>query len=175
MDLKRDGMNRRAAEMKKRMIACPMCSWVGLSGLSCVLITGWSDMGVLPFTKTCVPNEVRQHNVLVRDETEQNGKSYSQYTHVPQKCQHRSKPLGVFRCSNFSTDCTIWNVYSYMEQEYFTPHELAKRLSVDDTTVRRWIKIGALEAETIQQGNRHRHRIKKSVIDALEKQSSLLS
>ena len=56
-----------------------------------------------------------------------------------------------------------------MEQEYFTPREIAKRFRVDDTTVRRWIRTGALEAETIRQGNRNRHRIKKATIEALER------
>jgi len=56
-----------------------------------------------------------------------------------------------------------------MEQEYFTPHEIAKRLRVDDTTVRRWIRTGALEAETIRQGRRNRHRIRKATIETIEK------
>ena len=56
-----------------------------------------------------------------------------------------------------------------MEKEYFTPRELAKRLRVDDTTVMRWIRTGALEAETIRQGNRNRHRIRKATIEALER------
>ncbi len=55
-----------------------------------------------------------------------------------------------------------------MEQEYYTPREIAKRLRVDDTTVRRWIRTGALEAETIQEGRRNRHRIKKATIAAIE-------
>ena len=55
-----------------------------------------------------------------------------------------------------------------MEKDYFTPRELAKRLRVDDTTVRRWIRTGALEAETIRQGKRNRHRIKKATIAAIE-------
>ena len=66
----------------------------------------------------------------------------------------------------------IWNVYSSMEQEYFTPREIAKRLRVDDSTVRRWIRTGALEAETIRQCRRNRHRIKKVTIDTIEAPSS---
>ncbi|HYT44716.1 MAG TPA: helix-turn-helix domain-containing protein [Methylomirabilota bacterium] len=58
-----------------------------------------------------------------------------------------------------------------MEQEYYTPREIAKRLRVDDTTVRRWIRTGALEAETIQEGRRNRHRIKKETIAAIETSS----
>ncbi len=60
-----------------------------------------------------------------------------------------------------------------MDQEYYTPREIAKRLRVDDTTVRRWIRTGILEAETVREGRRNRHRIKKADIDALETPSSL--
>ena len=55
-----------------------------------------------------------------------------------------------------------------MEQEYFTPRELAKRLWVDDSTVRCWIRTGALEAETIRESRRNRHRIRKATIETLE-------
>jgi excisionase family DNA binding protein len=55
-----------------------------------------------------------------------------------------------------------------MEQEYFTPREIAKRFRVDDTTVRRWIRTGALDAETIREGKRNRHRIKKETIEKIE-------
>jgi len=55
-----------------------------------------------------------------------------------------------------------------MEQEYFTPREVAKRFRADDTTVRRWIRTGAIEAETIRQGKRNRHRIRKATIETLE-------
>jgi excisionase family DNA binding protein len=58
-----------------------------------------------------------------------------------------------------------------MEQDFYTPRELAKLPRVDDTTVRRWIKTGALEAETIRQSNRIRHRIKKATIEAIETQT----
>jgi predicted site-specific integrase-resolvase len=56
-----------------------------------------------------------------------------------------------------------------MEQEYFTPRQVAKRLRVDYTTVIRWIKTGLLDVETIQEGRRNRHRIKQSVIEAIER------
>jgi predicted site-specific integrase-resolvase len=55
-----------------------------------------------------------------------------------------------------------------MEQEYFTPRQVAQRLRVDYTTVIRWIKTGLLDVETIQEGRRNRHRIKQSVIEAIE-------
>jgi excisionase family DNA binding protein len=58
-----------------------------------------------------------------------------------------------------------------MEQEYLTPRQLAQRLRVDYTTVMRWIKSGLLEVETIRQGRRNRHRIRKTTIDTLVQQS----
>ncbi len=45
---------------------------------------------------------------------------------------------------------------------------MATQLRVTAYTVRRWIVIRASTAETIIEGKHTRHRIKKSVIDALE-------
>jgi excisionase family DNA binding protein len=59
-----------------------------------------------------------------------------------------------------------------MEQEYYTPAELARLLRVDYTTVMRWIRAGLLEVETIREGRRNRHRIKRVTIDTLETPSS---
>jgi excisionase family DNA binding protein len=58
-----------------------------------------------------------------------------------------------------------------MDTDYLTPREVAQRLRVDDYTVRRWIHTEALEAETIRRGKRIRYRIKKSVVDAIERRS----
>jgi len=55
-----------------------------------------------------------------------------------------------------------------MEQDYLTPQEVAQRLRVKATTVRRWIAIGALEAETIREGRRNRHRVKKVILEMIE-------
>jgi excisionase family DNA binding protein len=53
-------------------------------------------------------------------------------------------------------------------EELLTVREVARRLRVDDTTVRRWIKSGALEAITLpHRGRRQAYRIKKSTLDAL--------
>lgn len=57
-------------------------------------------------------------------------------------------------------------------EEFLTPQEVATRLRVTVYTVRRWIATSALESETIKEGKRNRHRIKKSLIDALEVSSS---
>ena len=53
-------------------------------------------------------------------------------------------------------------------EELLTVREVARRLRVDDTTVRRWIKSGALEAITLpHRGRRQAYRIKRSTLDAL--------
>jgi excisionase family DNA binding protein len=59
-----------------------------------------------------------------------------------------------------------------MEQEYLTTRQVAKRLRVDYTTVLRWIRIGLLDVETIREGKRSRHRIKKDTIETIETPSS---
>lgn len=54
------------------------------------------------------------------------------------------------------------------EDELLTVREVAKRLRVDDTTVRRWIKSGALQAITLpHRGRRQAYRVKKSTMDGL--------
>ena len=55
-----------------------------------------------------------------------------------------------------------------MEQEYYTPREIAKRLRVDESTVRRWIRNGLLPVETIREGRRNRHRIRRATVETLE-------
>lgn len=53
-------------------------------------------------------------------------------------------------------------------EELLTVREVARRLRVDDTTVRRWIKSGALEAITLpHKGKRQAYRVKQSTLDAL--------
>jgi excisionase family DNA binding protein len=52
--------------------------------------------------------------------------------------------------------------------ELLTVREVARRLRVNDTTVRRWIKAGSLKAISLPcYGVRHAYRIKQSTIDAL--------
>ncbi|GAC1631316.1 MAG: hypothetical protein NVS4B7_19420 [Ktedonobacteraceae bacterium] len=59
-------------------------------------------------------------------------------------------------------------------EELLTVREVAHRLRVDDTTVRRWIKSGALEAITLpHRGKRQAYRVKKSTLDKLLKSPSL--
>ena len=60
--------------------------------------------------------------------------------------------------------------------ELLTVHEVAKRLRVDDTTVRRWIKSGALEAITLpHRGKRQAYRVKRSTMDKLMQNPQLMS
>ena len=55
-------------------------------------------------------------------------------------------------------------------EELLTVREVACRLRVDDTTVRRWIKNGMLEAVTLpHRGRRQSYRIKQSTLDKLLK------
>ncbi|HVB75028.1 MAG TPA: helix-turn-helix domain-containing protein [Ktedonobacteraceae bacterium] len=52
--------------------------------------------------------------------------------------------------------------------ELLTVREVARRLRVDDTTVRRWIKSGSLEAITLpHRGKRQAYRVKKSTMNQL--------
>ena len=57
---------------------------------------------------------------------------------------------------------------SESKDELLTVREIAKRLRVDDTTVRRWIKSGALEAITLpHKGKRQAYRVKSSTLGKL--------
>jgi excisionase family DNA binding protein len=54
----------------------------------------------------------------------------------------------------------------------FTVHEVATRLRVDDTTIRRWIQSGALEAIILpHRGKRHAYRIKQSTLETVLRSS----
>ena len=60
------------------------------------------------------------------------------------------------------------------EADLLTVREVAKKLRVDDTTVRRWIKNGVLEAITLpHRGTRQAYRIRRSTLDALLEPSQL--
>lgn len=52
--------------------------------------------------------------------------------------------------------------------ELLTVHEVAKQLRVDDTTVRRWIKNGVLDAIPLpHRGTRQAYRIRRSTLEQL--------
>ena len=51
------------------------------------------------------------------------------------------------------------------DDDLLTVQEVARKYRVDDTTIRRWIKSGALEAVTLPgRGKRQVHRVKKSAL-----------
>lgn len=52
--------------------------------------------------------------------------------------------------------------------ELLTVSEVANILRVDDTTVRRWVKLGALEAVVLPHANeRQSYRIKRETVDRM--------
>ena len=54
------------------------------------------------------------------------------------------------------------------EEPLLTVREVARRLRVDDTTVRRWIKSGALEAITLpHRGRRKAYRIRQATFEQI--------
>jgi excisionase family DNA binding protein len=54
------------------------------------------------------------------------------------------------------------------ETALLTVREVARQLRVDDTTVRRWIKTGALEAITLPHiGYRHAYRIRRETVQEM--------
>lgn len=54
--------------------------------------------------------------------------------------------------------------------ELLTVHEVAQRLRVDDTTVRRWIKNGILDAVILpHRGKREVYRVKRHTLEGLLK------
>jgi excisionase family DNA binding protein len=56
----------------------------------------------------------------------------------------------------------------YDEAELLTVREVAQQLRVDDTTVRRWIKNGVLEAITLpHRGARQAYRVRRATLNAL--------
>ena len=60
--------------------------------------------------------------------------------------------------------------------DLLTVHEVAKRLRVDDTTVRRWIKNGVLSAITLpHSGKRHGYRIRQADLDTVLTSTPLTS
>ena len=63
-----------------------------------------------------------------------------------------------------------------MGGDLLTVREVARHLRVDDTTVRRWIKSGALEAVALpHSGKRCGYRVRKDTLDTLFNNSSVVS
>lgn len=54
------------------------------------------------------------------------------------------------------------------DHDLLTVSEVAQQLRVDDTTVRRWIKNGVLEAVTLPHvGQRQSYRVRRKTLDLL--------
>ena len=59
-------------------------------------------------------------------------------------------------------------------EELLTVREVARRLRVDDTTVRRWIKHGTLDAVSLPHvGKRQAYRVRRRTIENLLNQPAL--
>ena len=59
---------------------------------------------------------------------------------------------------------------AHEEADLLTVREVAQQLRVDDTTVRRWIKNGVLEAITLpHRGQRQAYRIRRATLNMLLK------
>ncbi len=72
------------------------------------------------------------------------------------------------------TNNGVASAQSIQTDELLTVHEVARRLRVDDTTVRRWINNGILEAITLpHSGKRRGYRVKQSTLDELLKAPAL--
>jgi excisionase family DNA binding protein len=58
---------------------------------------------------------------------------------------------------------------SSQDDELLTVKDVARRLKVDETTVRRWIKLGTLDYVTLPKTRnmRAQYRIKKSDVDKI--------
>jgi excisionase family DNA binding protein len=62
------------------------------------------------------------------------------------------------------------------KSDLLTIREVADELRVDDTTVRRWIKGGVLEAIALpHSGQRQGYRIRRSTLENLLSSSSLIT
>ncbi len=71
-------------------------------------------------------------------------------------------------------ETTANEVNTEPNDELLTVHEVARRLRVDDTTVRRWINNGILEAITLpHSGKRRGYRVKQSTLNELLKAPAL--
>jgi|SRR6266700_2997901 excisionase family DNA binding protein len=84
------------------------------------------------------------------------------------RCTQYSTSLYQNRLKVISREDKKEDEVAYNEADLLTVREVAQKLRVDDTTVRRWIKNGVLEAITLpHRGARQAYRIRRSTLDAL--------
>ena len=68
----------------------------------------------------------------------------------------------------FPSERRFFVIAEKKEEHLLTIAEVAKRLRVDTTTVRRWINVGTLEAVTLPHiHKRHSYRVKESTLAEL--------
>jgi len=81
---------------------------------------------------------------------------------------------GMLVARRNTMETTANEVNTEPNDELLTVHEVARRLRVDDTTVRRWINNGILEAITLpHSGKRRGYRVKQSTLNELLKAPAL--
>jgi excisionase family DNA binding protein len=79
---------------------------------------------------------------------------------IPESSKMRKTQHAMFKCL----------IVLEKTEEVLTVGEVARRLLVDETMVRRWIKSGALEAITLpHRARRQSYRIRKSTMETLLK------
>jgi excisionase family DNA binding protein len=67
-----------------------------------------------------------------------------------------------------------WKKEKHMTDELLTVSEVARILRVDGTTVRRWVKLGVLEAVALPRVNvRQAYRIRRATLERVLGDSSL--
>jgi len=82
--------------------------------------------------------------------------------------------IGGMLVARRTMETTTNEVNAEPNDELLTVHEVARRLRVDDTTVRRWINNGILEAITLpHSGKRRGYRVKQSTLNELLKAPAL--
>lgn len=68
----------------------------------------------------------------------------------------------------FAEEGQITETTEESTKDLYTVSEIARRLRVDDTTVRRWIKNGALEAVTLPHiGKRTTYRVRERTLNTI--------
>ena len=77
--------------------------------------------------------------------------------------------MDVFLCNCIPYLYSLYHTYKEMKlNDLLTVAEVATILRVDDTTVRRWVKQGALEAIVLPHVNeRQAYRVRRSTLEQL--------
>jgi len=82
-------------------------------------------------------------------------------------CKIAASNTGCVQQTQLAEKGSLMKTYEQQE-ELLTVREVAQQLRVDDTTVRRWVKNGAIEAITLPHANkRQAYRIKQSTLDKI--------